>query len=310
MVPIHGARVVRSWRIRGVRPFGEAAETIHLHLPSIAHPLRPLDGRRTLERGVTGSRQPKRGRVGEVRIVKSARLGRGWSITPSEAAEHGTVESTKQAALDEARSQLHAAGGGTLRVYLKNGELEFERTVAADGSNVSTLSTGHSEFKPLVDIYNQVKNEGKHVDKGLDALDGVLGFAAFIGIPAVNAAISPEVQEALDSGWIAVFLATLTWSLGCALATVTLRRSGLLGYPLLFGVSACFVGALLIAGYVGTGVLELQPVEGGGPFNTLVSFVLSALVAYGPLGALVGGGIGAWLGYRTSSLFPEKFLVS
>lgn len=248
--------------------------------------------------------------MGEVRVVKSAQLGHGWSVAPSEAAEQRTVAPTKQAALEEARSQLRAAGGGTLRVYLKNGELEYERTVAADASTRSRQPTETNELKPLLDTYKQVKNEGKRVDRALDALDGVLGFAAFVGVPTVNAAISPEVQEALDSGWRAVFLATLTWSLGCALATVIVRRSGLRGYPLVFGVSTCFIGALLIAGFVGTGVLELQPVEGGGPFNALASFVLSAFAAYGPLGALVGGGIGAWLGSRASSLFPERFLAS
>jgi hypothetical protein len=154
-----------------------------------------------------------------------------------------------------------------------------------------------------------VAREGKHVDKGLDAVDWFLTVLGIAGAP-VSAWLNPSLQEAAGDGWIAFTLATFTWTVGCALAVVVLRRSGLNGFPLVAGVSACYVVALVFASVLGQGVLEITaPQTGLGPLNLIATVVVAALAAYGPLGFLLGGGIGTWLGFRLSAPVTKDFLA-
>lgn len=154
-----------------------------------------------------------------------------------------------------------------------------------------------------------VAREGKHVNKGLDAVDWFLTLLGIAGAP-ISAWLNPNVQEAAGDGWIAFTLATFTWTVGCALAVVVLRRSGLNGFPLITGVSACYVVALVFASVLGQGVLEITaPQTGLGPLNLVATVVVAALAAYGPLGFLLGGGIGTWLGFRLSTPVTKDFLA-
>jgi hypothetical protein len=162
--------------------------------------------------------------------------------------------------------------------------------------------------EPL-DTVKAVSREGKHVNKGLDAVDWLLTALGVAGAP-VSAWLNPSLQEAAGGGWIAFTLATFTWTAGCALGVVVLRRSGLNGFPLIAGVSACYVVALVFASMLGQGVLEITaPQTGLGPLNLIATVVVAALAAYGALGFLLGGVIGTWLGFRLSAHTSEDFLV-
>jgi hypothetical protein len=103
----------------------------------------------------------------------------------------------------------------------------------------------------------------------------------------------------------------LTWSLGCAFAVIVLKKSGLLGWPLTNAVLVGFVVALVIARALGTGVVDVEsayvtsPLPG--PLKAIGAFVIIAFRTYGLVGASLGAGIGAWLGYRLSALVPEDF---
>ncbi|MFD6141553.1 hypothetical protein [Promicromonospora sp. NPDC060271] len=154
-----------------------------------------------------------------------------------------------------------------------------------------------------------VAREGKHVDKGLDAVDWFVTLLGVAGAP-VSAWLNPSLQEAAGDGWIAFTLATFTWTAGCALGVVVLLRSGVRGFPLVLAVGACYVVALVVASLLGQGVLEITaPQSGLGPFNLIATVVVAALAAYGPLGFFLAGGIGTWLGFRLSPHVPKGFLA-
>jgi hypothetical protein len=158
-------------------------------------------------------------------------------------------------------------------------------------------------------VAKRIDDEGGKIDKGFE----LFGAAVSAGLisPALAAMISPEVQGAMSEGWMAVFFATLTWSLGCAAAVVLAERSGLVAWPLVMAVILGFVVALGIANVLGTGVLDLgSATQGAGnPVEVLIGFAEVALQTYGPLGALVGGGVGVWLGVRAAPLFDDGFLT-
>lgn len=141
-------------------------------------------------------------------------------------------------------------------------------------------------FTPLLDVHNQIKRDGKQMDRALDGVDVSLALLGYLGVPIGSAVIGPEVREAVDAGWVAVFVATLTWTLGCTGAVIVLRRSGLISYQLLFAVSLCFFAALAIANWLGRGVLDIEPFANSapGPFRAFGAFIAAALVTYGWLG--------------------------
>src|SRR3546814_12859040 len=70
-------------------------------------------------------------------------------------------------------------------------------------------------------MLKKIDDQGDKIDNGLSLMAALL---ASPGASLLAAHISPEVQSALSDGWIAVFVATLTWSLGCAIAVIILRK--------------------------------------------------------------------------------------
>jgi hypothetical protein len=105
--------------------------------------------------------------------------------------------------------------------------------------------------------------------------------------------------------------ATFTWSVGCTLATITMKKSGLTGFPLVFALGIGFVVALGIAVWLGTGVLDVEAglSDAGNPVEFVLTFVEVAIKTYGPIGAALGLGLGAWLGTRVAPLVDDGFLL-
>ncbi len=241
------------------------------------------------------------------RVVRAAPQSPGWIVTDREGVVILTVR-TKREALEVATAELRAhPAGGRLRVHYADGRLENERVVA--GAVRGRVAAGAVARPPTPqDTVGAIRREGKHVDKGLDAMDWVLTVAASLGAPT-GALLNPSIQEAAGNGWIALTLATFTWTFGCALAIVVVRRSGLTSYPLVGAVGLCYGLALLIAAGIGHGVLDINTVEGAGPFSFLAGVVLAALEAYGPVGFLLGLGLGTWLGLRLSEHVEDGFAV-
>lgn len=173
----------------------------------------------------------------------------------------------------------------------------------------SVGSDGDADAESVASVWNRIDDEGEHVDTALEGFGILLALVATVSASGVAAMVSPAVQESLENGWVAVFLATLTWSLGCAGCTVLIKRSGLGGWPLASACVGMFLAAMAVAAWLGTGYLDLTPTtEGQNPLATLAGFARVAFEVYGPIGALLGGGVGYWLGSRFSVLFEEGFL--
>lgn len=153
----------------------------------------------------------------------------------------------------------------------------------------------HQHASPL----EQFKKEGEWWDKGLAGL-------ALLGAPLLAAFASPEVQQAAADGWWAVFVATLTWSLGCALSTFFLMTQQVYGMNAVIVAAGCMLLAFGFATWLGVGVLDLRTgwVESGHPaVRVVATFFLAALHTYGLIGTLLGGFLGAWLGYCAAHLY-------
>lgn len=232
------------------------------------------------------------------RVVRKSDNGIGWVVLDGDSRQVRVHTRTKAEAVAAATEDLRGrSGSGRLVVHFADGRIERDSTLAA-----SHLVT--PEALGLNDTRRTIQREGRHVDK---ALDGVLILLGIVGAP-VSAWLNPSIQEAAESGWIALTFATFTWTVGCAGAVVVLRRSGLLGAPLVTAVSACYLGALAIASFIGHGVLEIDAHTGYGGFNWLATVVFSAVAAYGPLGVLLGAAVGTWLGFRLSIHVDQGFL--
>jgi hypothetical protein len=137
--------------------------------------------------------------------------------------------------------------------------------------------------------------------------DKVIEWVFPIGAAMGSSWLSPEVAEAGGGGWVGVFFATLTWSLGCAGATFAVVKG--IRPPELFGwIAASLLGAWCIAVWIGVGVLDVWPSisEGGGhPIaRVILAFVYTAWVTYGLVGFFVSGGIGIWLGFHVAKRVP------
>ena len=216
----------------------------------------------------------------------------GWIIEGSETPQRF---SRQQDAATEARRQLReSAMGGTLTIH--DGH-DIARSVerVAGATALSVLSTSVPSVEPA-GLIGQVKSEGEHIDRALE-----------IGLPLLGSAgaawLSPEVAAA--DGWLGVFFATLALSLGCLLAIVVAQTSGLQGYPLMAAVSAVMLVAVAVASGLGTGVLEISTTDlaiSSNPyFKIPVAVLASAVQTWGIAGAILGGGIGIWLGVRISA---------
>lgn len=239
-----------------------------------------------------------------VRIVLRNDEGSSWAVVPALRSEPTAVTRTKALAVVAATEQLRALeAGGRLRVYYADGRLEFDRLVAA--SQQAAVPTATAEG-----VARQIRDEGKKVDKALDAGTKLLGVLTYLGVPSLASWVSPEVQSAAGKGWLAVVVATFTWSVGCTLATIIVMRSGLGGWPLAGAVGLCFVVALAIAYKLGTGALDVESelAQAGNPIEIILAFMKVAVQTYGPLGAFLGFGLGCWLGSRLAPLVSKDFL--
>lgn len=232
------------------------------------------------------------------RVVTTDPDSAGWLVLDGDDQQVVVRTRTRQEAVEAATEELkRQPAGGRLQVRDADGRVEIDQAIASPGAP-SLAETGRV-----------IAREGKHVDKGLDALDWVAGFLGIVGAP-FGALMNPELQDAAGSGWIALTFATFTWTVGCALAVVVISKSGLGGFPLVGAVSVCFAAALLIAWVIGQGVLDISaPQTGLGAFNFIATIIVSAYAAYGPVGLLLCGGIGAWLGVRVSAHVEDGFLA-
>lgn len=191
--------------------------------------------------------------------------------------------------------------GGVLAIHRVDGSLIRRTSVMGKGAPppqpVPVLA---SPLTPARDAVIQIHGEGKAVDKGFEwgADFAVIAFGS-----ATSAFIAPPVLEAARSGWIAVALATFTWTVGwCAIWFLAFsgRANGaglFMGAgPLVFFLSAS------IATLINRGELALAR-DGS---ISLAGIVDNAMDAYGPLGAVLGLGIGMWIGSRLARYFPAR----
>lgn len=173
--------------------------------------------------------------------------------------------------------------------------------MADQGAAGPSRGTGRDQdpLAAAASVGAQLRREGKQVDRGLDWGLGVL--AALLG-SGVSALVAAPVVESARQGWVVVTLTTFTWTVGCA-AIAFLALSGRLnGAPLFMGLApAIFLGTLTLATLLGHGEL---PLSRDGVISTS-SIVSNAVDAYGPLGAVIGVGIGWWIGSRAATAFPD-----
>lgn len=243
------------------------------------------------------------------RVVKANDAGTGWVVLDGSSQQVLTHTRTKAEAVDAATRELSGgSGGGRLRVHFADGRLQSDSVIAAQPQALHLTEAGAVHGPSVPNTARTIAQEGKHVNKALDAADIALLAIAAVGVP-VSALINPNVQEAAGSGWVAFMFATFTWTVGCAAAVVVMRKGGLSGWPLIGAVSLCYAGALGVAAVIGHGVLEITPQTGFGGFNWLASVVVSAIEAYGPVGVLLGVSVGSWLGFRASAHVDDNFLV-
>jgi hypothetical protein len=121
--------------------------------------------------------------------------------------------------------------------------------------------------------------------------------------------LSERVATAAEGGWFAIFFATLTWSLGCAIATYFIIGHRLQAWNAVAAAIVSLLAAWSIAYLLGIGFLDIPEEElvggSGHPlFRILAVFAFTAFQAYGSYGAIVSGGIGIWIGYRAAQKFP------
>ncbi len=207
---------------------------------------------------------------------------------------------TKREAVGEARSQL-AITGGMLRVHYGDGRIEYERRIQGSVPRPAGASSSAA-------VIRQIRSEGEQIDRWLESADNAVPAAgALLGAPFVAAMMSPEVQGALGRGWLAVFVATLAWSLGVALNTALVRKSGGMSTPVAATMVVVFAATQVIALILGIGALDLE-FSAGNPWTVLLRITQAAFETYGPVGALLGAGLGYWLGYRATDLIPEDWV--
>jgi hypothetical protein len=223
-------------------------------------------------------------------VDKADEPGTGWVLRHQTGGPALSTHRTKAEAVDRAAALLGdcPGGGELLALNTRTRELEARRILghgATDGSVDATAAVGFTET---------VSREGEQID---NVLVLVLPVAAAFGA----AVVSPDVAAA--DGWLAVFLATLAWSGGWALSTYALAKGVVGGVQAIFAVAGCFVASLTIANWLGVGMLDIAGPGSGAPAGLLAwlaDFTGAALMTYGWFGALIGAGVGLWLGYRFS----------
>lgn len=244
------------------------------------------------------------------RVVRVDPNGAGWAVFDGYDQKVLERTQTKEQAVEAATQELlHEPIGGRLRVHDAHGQLESDRAIAPPLNDPAAARQASPASPDISETARNIAREGKLVDKGLDATDWIVTVLGALGAP-IGALLNPNLQEAAGAGWVALTFATFTWTVGCAFAVVVIRKSGLIGFPQVLWVSLSYAGALLLASGIGAGVLDISNAQTGlGPFNFIATIIAAALSAYGPVGLLLCGGIGTWLGFRLSTHFDEGFLA-
>lgn len=228
------------------------------------------------------------------RVVTRSENGAVWAVRDA----GGTVlaeHRLKADAVEDAIRQLRSCGG-ELRVYTAAGALQDTRAIAPD-------APARARETPAAETWSErTEREGGWWDTGLDIALPVLAGAG-------GAALSPEVAEA--DGWIGVFLATLAFSLGCALATWALAATKVSGWPAVSTVVLAFAASVFFAAQVGEGALDIPSIESamldmGGPpwMRFLMAVVVTAFTTFGLAGTVLGGAVGVWVGLRVARTHP------
>ena len=131
------------------------------------------------------------------------------------------------------------------------------------------------------------------------------------------AVVSREVAKAAEDGWAAVFIVTLPWSLGCAIATYIIKSYSMQFPQAVVTAAASMVAAWLIAGFLGTVLLDMVDLginEARLYYSdsslvhwaarVLITFALAASTKYGALAAGFSAALGVWLGLHAAKRFP------
>jgi hypothetical protein len=192
--------------------------------------------------------------------------------------------------------EVCASEGGAVQVLGPEGAVLKLIELPATGTGEEIVDLAESALdvaaKAGVPAASKISTEGKQLNRVLEW-----------GLPIIGAFgstwLSPAVTE-YGYGWIGIFVATLTWSLGVAGAVFFVTSQKLAGIAAVNAALFSLVGALIVANVLGVGMLSVEFSSGGGPGGRVLDFFLAALLTYGVIGTLVSGGIGAWLGWRLS----------
>jgi hypothetical protein len=238
---------------------------------------------------------------GLVWVVARSDDGVSWAVREAAGGQPlATAQQKDEAVLRAATDLAKCPAGGELRVYCEDGRLE--RLVDVPPAREAPIAQQATTRPGVADVAKTIDDEGEHIDTGLAILADL---SVLIFGSGTSAWISTEVRTAMADGWWALFLATLTWSLGCAVIFFVLTRSKLTGWPLALACLLAFWGSSVIAAGLGTGVLDIETATSGAgnPLEALAGIALAAFVTYGIIGTITGAAVGAWLAWRSSRLF-------
>lgn len=237
----------------------------------------------------------------ELSVESAGGPGAGWIVRGVGPNEPVHSFATKSEAEAHARLALATSElGGVLALYRVDGSLI--RRIRIRG--VAPASPGLAPIGPSPDdagrnAVAQIYKEGKQVDRGLDW--GVDLLVVAFG-SAFSALVSSTVLQAAGSGWVAVALATFTWTAGCATIWFLAVSGRANGAPLFMGLGPIvFFVSASVATVIGRGELALMR-DGT---VSLAGIINNAFDAYGPFGAFIGLGIGVWIGSRLAQQFPK-----
>lgn len=177
-----------------------------------------------------------------------------------------------------------------------------EQRPAAGKGLTAAFSAGIAKVEAVKTEVDEGKEQAENINHALEWVAVLLPL--LLGPAATAALLSASVQEAAKDGWLAVFLATLTWSLGVGLTTLFVLEGKLQGYNLVFASLGCFIGASVVSGMLGIGYIDVlnQP-SGLAPPLRLAWIAKEAVASYGFVGALMGAAVGVFVGYRAMRIW-------
>lgn len=247
--------------------------------------------------------------------VAPAQGNPGWDITWRGVPERATRLPTKKEAVAEATRQLRETpNGGRLIIYYADGRPQSDRilqgTLRAGATTVPAPEPqGHAGAASQVIAFAE---ELKSVDKALSHIEKGIAVLAIIAGPLVSAAVKDPVRDAVSDGSVAVFLATLTFCLGVAIATTMVSLYGWAAQSA-YWILASFFVSLSVATWVGTGVLGIESTltqPGLSAPQRIIGIVETAIATYGWAGMLislfVGWRLGRFVAKRVSAAGPDQ----